>query len=125
MQHMLQAMPFDRFPVEEGLVSLFWNSMIYAPFLCLIGPPQVGSKTSFRLVNTNHAGWHEKKEADIQQLQSMIGLLLYVKYRKAHPNAKLFAFDPDFSTYVSSNLKVSEISRDHHNWAPQAYSIIP
>ena len=75
----------------------------------------MGSKTSFRLVNTNHAGWHEKKEADIQQLQSMIGLLLYVKYRKAHPNAKLFAFDPDFSTYVSSNLKVSEsiVAGDH------------
>lgn len=67
---------------------------------------KVGSKTTFRLVNTNHAGWHEKKEADIQQMQSMIGLLLYVKYRKAHRNAKLFAFDPAFSEYVSSNLKV-------------------
>mmetsp|Transcript_32706 Transcript_32706/g.92767 ORF Transcript_32706/g.92767 Transcript_32706/m.92767 type:complete len:292 (-) Transcript_32706:130-1005(-) len=67
---------------------------------------KVGTKTTFRLVNTNHAGWHEKEEADVQQLQSMIGLLLYVKYRKAHPNAKLFAFDPDFSEYVSSNLPV-------------------
>jgi len=36
----------------------------------------------------------------------MIGLLLYVKYRRHHPNAKLFAFDPDFSSFVSSNLRV-------------------
>eukprot|EP00873_Tetraselmis_striata_P021208 jgi/Tetstr1/441472/TSEL_003115.t1 len=82
-----------------------------AVFRFNVGPtrgyaPQVGSRTTFRLVNTNHAGWHENKEADIQQLQSMIGLLLYVKYRRQHPNAKLFAFDPEFSTYVSSNLRV-------------------
>eukprot|EP00898_Chlorokybus_atmophyticus_P004439 jgi/Chlat1/4997/Chrsp32S04934 len=64
----------------------------------------VGKKTTMRLVNTQHAGFQEGKEVTIQQMQSQAGIRLYAAYKQQNPDARHYAFDFDFSRYVSSNL---------------------
>lgn len=65
----------------------------------------VGTKTNLRFVNTIHAGYHEGSEVDVMQMQSQVGVQLYLKFRKEAPKIPLLAFDPDFSTFVSSNVR--------------------
>merc|ERR1711963_1361294 len=38
-------------------------------------------------------------------MQSRVGVHLFLKHRLEHPESKLFAFDPDFSKFVSSNVR--------------------
>jgi len=64
----------------------------------------VGSKTTLRFVNTIHAGYHEDNEVDVMQMQSQVGVQLYIKFRKEAPKQPLVAFDPQFSEFVSSNV---------------------
>ncbi|KAK9814164.1 hypothetical protein WJX72_001483 [[Myrmecia] bisecta] len=66
----------------------------------------VGSRTTLRLINTNHAGWHEGTETVLIQMQSQTGVNIYTKFRTINPHAPMFAFDPAFSEYVSSNIGV-------------------
>lgn len=47
-----------------------------------------GTKTSFRLVNSQHAGHHEGDEAVIQQMQSDVGIQLYLKVRAESPEKR-------------------------------------
>jgi hypothetical protein len=65
----------------------------------------VGFKTNLRFVNTIHAAHHEGAEIDVMQMQSQVGVQLYLKFRKDAPKVPLLAFDPDFSAYVSSNVR--------------------
>ncbi|QDZ23141.1 sialyltransferase [Chloropicon primus] len=66
----------------------------------------VGSKTTLRLVNTNHALMMHENETIIQQMQSRTGWLIYRKIMKQTSNeSNHYAFHPDFSTYVSSNTR--------------------
>ena len=64
----------------------------------------VGTKTTLRFVNTIHAGYHEDNEVDVMQMQSQVGVQLYIKFRKEAPKQPLVAFDPQFSEFVSSNV---------------------
>ena len=64
----------------------------------------VGTKTTLRFVNTIHAGYHENDEVDVMQMQSQVGVQLYIKFRKEAPKQPLVAFDPQFSEFVSSNV---------------------
>lgn len=65
----------------------------------------VGLKTNLRFVNTIHAAFHEGAEIDVMQMQSQVGVQLYLKFRKDAPKVPLLAFDPDFSAFVSSNVR--------------------
>ena len=66
----------------------------------------VGSKTTLRLVNTNHALMMHENETIIQQMQSRTGWLIYRKILKqTGRESNHYAFHPDFSTYVSSNTR--------------------
>eukprot|EP00899_Mesostigma_viride_P024105 jgi/Mesvir1/487/Mv11359-RA.1 len=64
----------------------------------------VGKRTHLRLLNTFHAGFREHNEIGIQQLQSVTGADLYVKIKLLFPKIKHYAFDPDFSMFVSKNI---------------------
>ncbi len=66
----------------------------------------VGRKTTFRFINTQHIRFFEGKEIRLQQMQSKNGLFRYLLYRRRYPRSRLFAFDTDFTTYVSSNIPV-------------------
>ena len=66
----------------------------------------VGRKTTFRFINTQHIRFFEGKEIRLQQMQSKNGLFRYLIYRKRYPKSRLFAFDTDFTSYVSSNIPV-------------------
>ena len=48
----------------------------------------VGRKTTFRLVNSQHVGFHEANETVIQQMQSEVGVQLFLKARADHPERK-------------------------------------
>eukprot|EP00854_Cymbomonas_tetramitiformis_P003962 gene3962-4932_t len=65
----------------------------------------VGARTDWRLMNTQHIGKHEKDEPGIQQMQSRVGVHLYLKFRRKNPSERVFAFDPEFSRYVSANVR--------------------
>ena len=66
----------------------------------------VGRKTTFRFINTQHIRFFEGKEIRLQQMQSKNGLFRYLLYRRRYPHSRLYAFDTDFTTYVSSNIPV-------------------
>ncbi|QDZ24594.1 hypothetical protein HOP50_14g71320 [Chloropicon primus] len=66
----------------------------------------VGRKTTFRFINTQHIRFFEGKEIRLQQMQSKNGLFRYLIYRKRYPHSRLYAFDTDFTSYVSSNIPV-------------------
>jgi hypothetical protein len=52
----------------------------------------VGRKTTFRLVNSQHVGFHEANESVIQQMQSEVGVQLFLKARADHPERKCVVF---------------------------------
>ena len=64
----------------------------------------VGSKTTFRLVTVDKAWFQETDEVVIMQMQSKAGLLVYKELREKDGARRLFAFDTDFSAYVSHNV---------------------
>jgi hypothetical protein len=64
----------------------------------------VGSRTTMRFINTQHIPWFEGNEVRLQQLQSKTGLFRYLQHKKEHPEARLHAFDTDFTKYVSRNI---------------------
>ena len=66
----------------------------------------VGRKKTFRFINTQHIRFFEGKEIRLQQMQSKNGLFRYLIYRKRYPHSRLYAFDTDFTSYVSSNIPV-------------------
>eukprot|EP00899_Mesostigma_viride_P001349 jgi/Mesvir1/11214/Mv03063-RA.1 len=66
----------------------------------------VGTRTTFRFVNTQHIGFVEGGEVRVQQMQSKNGLFRYLQERNARRHDKLFVFDTDFTGYVSSNIPV-------------------
>jgi len=65
----------------------------------------VGERTTLRFVNTVHAGYHESSEIGVMQMQSQVGLQLYLKFRRDHPTERIIAFDTEFSQFVSSNVR--------------------
>jgi len=67
-------------------------------------PLHVGTKTTFRFINTQHIFFYEGAELRIQQMQSKNGLFRYLTHIGHYPHAKLVAFDTDFTSYVSSNI---------------------
>lgn len=67
-------------------------------------PLHVGNRTTFRFINTQHIPWFEGNEVRLQQLQSKTGLFRYLQHKKEHPEARLHAFDTDFTKYVSQNI---------------------
>ena len=67
-------------------------------------PLHVGNRTTFRFINTQHIQWFEGNEVRLQQLQSKTGLFRYLQHKKEHPEARLHAFDTDFTKYVSQNI---------------------
>jgi len=64
----------------------------------------VGSKTSFRFINTQHILFKEGKEWRFQQMQSKNGLFRYLNFKARHPRSHLAGFDSDFTNYVNSNI---------------------
>ena len=67
----------------------------------------VGSRTSLRLVNTNHALFRSANETVIQQMQSRTGWMIYRKIMKVGRGNGIphFVFHPKFSSFVSSNTR--------------------
>mmetsp|Transcript_2456 Transcript_2456/g.5825 ORF Transcript_2456/g.5825 Transcript_2456/m.5825 type:complete len:419 (-) Transcript_2456:473-1729(-) len=64
----------------------------------------VGRKTTYRFINTQHMQFREGSELRIQQMQSKGGLLKYLGYVSQQDSARLVAFDADFTAYVNSNI---------------------
>ncbi|KAK3236864.1 hypothetical protein CYMTET_53022 [Cymbomonas tetramitiformis] len=48
----------------------------------------VGSRTDMRLLNTLHLGKHEADELGVQQMQSRVGVSLYLKFREEHADQR-------------------------------------
>ena len=65
----------------------------------------VGSKTTLRLVNTNHALFRQGNETIVQQMQSRTGWMIYRKILKMENEIPHYVFHPDFSSFVSSNTR--------------------
>jgi len=66
----------------------------------------VGRKTTFRLVNSQHVGFHEANETVIQQMQSEVGVQLFLKARADHPERKC--------VLVLLSLSLTSLSSDIH-----------
>ena len=69
-------------------------------------PKHIGTKTSFRFINTQHLMFVEGPELRVQQMQSKNGLFRYLRYRTMNSHSHLVAWNPEFTSYVSSNLHV-------------------
>ena len=65
-----------------------------------------GKRTSFRLLNTVHAGFREGTEATVQQMQSSTGVNLYQKVLHRVTRHHTYAFDTSFSSHVSKQIGV-------------------
>mmetsp|Transcript_43600 Transcript_43600/g.52740 ORF Transcript_43600/g.52740 Transcript_43600/m.52740 type:complete len:500 (-) Transcript_43600:385-1884(-) len=65
----------------------------------------VGSKTTIRLANTQHMGFHEKEDEIVLQHITMEGAMdKLAAVRQKHPKLELYATDGDFHQYVLDTM---------------------
>ena len=66
----------------------------------------VGSKTTVRLVNSQHMGFHEsEKELLLQHVTIEKNMDVFMKFRAAHPRLKMYAIDGDFHQHVLDTME--------------------